>query len=703
MRNFFRSGNSIALSDLVPGPSARRVTAEGLASPVEKPIDTFWKTKTRLLACVGVRPDAESVVRNSARLASQLNAEWHAVYVETPRLQRLPERQREQILRTLKLASELGATTAVLSGNALAPVIVEYARDKNISRVILGRGPPRLRWRETPARQVTALAPDLDLIELGRASANATCGTENTPSEKGTADSVSRDKRRGARYLGGAAASLLTALFATPLLPYFDLANIVMLFLLTVVLVAVRLGQGAAIVSTLVGVAAFDYFFVPPRFSLAITDFQYLVTFGVMLAVGLITSRLMSNLLYQAHVAAHRESRSRALYEFARALSGVLETAQIFDLTRDFIDRSFRVKATLLLPDAGGRLQLPRASQLASIGVLDLGIAQWAFDHAQPAGIGTDTLPGTSFFYLPLRAPMRTRGILVIAPESRRWILIPEQRQQLDTFATLAAIALERVHYVEVAQEALLHMESERLRNSLLSALSHDLRTPLTSLVGMSESLAMARPPLPPAQQELAQALHDESLRMSKLVANLLDMARIESGEVRLNLEWQSVEEVVGTALRASRPQLTRHEVVTALEPRLPLARFDAVLIERVLCNLVENAAKYTPPGSRIEIAAVVKRPCLEIAVCDNGPGLPQGREEALFEKFVRGEHESATPGVGLGLAICRAIVKAHGGEIHAQARAGGGACFRFTLPLGTPPAAPEPEEERQPLLQKTS
>jgi two-component system sensor histidine kinase KdpD len=702
-RNFFRKGNLIALRELALRRTADRIEDDVRAYRVEKSIDTLWKTDARLLACVGSRPGAEMVVRSSARLASQLNAEWHAIYVETPQLQRLPTRRREQIVNTLKLASDLGATTAVLSGNALAPVIVDYVRSQNISRVILGRGPPGWRWRDTPARQIAVLAPDIDLVELGRALAPLADHTGPDVSGKGGAEAAPNDKRRGARYLGAAAASLLTALLATPLLPYFDLANIVMLFLLTVVLVAVKLGQGPAIVSTLVGVAAFDYFFVPPRFSLAISDLQYLLTFGVMLAVGLITSRLMSNLRYQARVASHREARARALYEFARALSAALQTEQIFDLTRDFIQRSFRVKATLLLPDAADRLQLPPASQLASVGVLDLGIAQWAFDQARPAGIGTDTLPGNSFFYLPLRAPMRTRGILVIAPESRRWILIPEQRQQLDTFATLAAIALERVHYIEVAQEALLHMESERLRNSLLSALSHDLRTPLTSLVGMSESLAMARPPLPPAQQELAQALHDESLRMSKLVANLLDMARIESGDVRLNLEWQSVEEVVGAALRASRPQLTRHEVVTALAPGLPLARFDAVLIERVLCNLVENAAKYTPAGSRIEIAAAVKPPCLEIAVCDNGPGLPQGREEALFEKFVRGERESATPGVGLGLAICRAIVKAHGGKIHAQARVGGGACFHFTLPLGTPPAAPEPEEEGQHVLQKTS
>ena len=244
-----------------------------------------------------------------------------------------------------------------------------------------------------------------------------------------------------------------------------------------------------------------------------------------------------------------------------------------------------------------------------------------------------------------------------------------DQRQQLDTFATLAAIALERVHYIEVAQDALVQMESERLRNSLLATLSHDLRTPLTVLVGLSESLLMARPPLPAAQAELAEALHDESLRMSSLVANLLDMARIESGEVKLNLQWQPFEEVVGSALRACHAVIAGHDVQTRLAPGLPLVRFDAVLIERVLCNLLENACKYTPPGSLIVIAAEASGDRLDVAVRDNGPGLPAGREEALFEKFTRGQRESATPGVGLGLSICRAIVGAHGGTIRAGRR----------------------------------
>jgi two-component system sensor histidine kinase KdpD len=379
-------------------------------------------------------------------------------------------------------------------------------------------------------------------------------------------------------------------------------------------------------------------------------------------------------------------------------LSGALQAEQVLEATRTFIHRTFRAKATLLLPDKDGRLQHPLPvpddpSRILDTHLLDMGIAQWAFDRATAAGVGTDTLPGSQLFYLPMVAPMRTRGVLAIQPESRRWILIPEQRQQLDTFAALAAIALERVHYIEVAQDALIRMESERLRNSLLAALSHDLRTPLTSLVGLSESLAMSKPPLTPLQRGVAEALHAESLRMSNLVTNLLDMARIESGEVKLNLQWQPIEEVVGSALRASQSLLANHTIETHLAPDLPLVRFDAVLMERVLCNLIENAVKYTPPGSVIAIEAQVTEPYLSVTVRDNGPGLPAGHEETVFEKFTRGERESATPGVGLGLAICRALVEVHDGTIRAEPKVGGGASFIFTIPLGTPPAMPNIDE----------
>ena len=452
-------------------------------------------------------------------------------------------------------------------------------------------------------------------------------------------------------------------------------------------LVAVRYGRGPAALAAVLSVAAFDYFFVPPKFSFAVSDVQYFLTFGIMLAVGLITGQLTAGLRFQARVAAHREERAASLYEIARDLSGAVQIEQVVKISDESIERTFHASAALLLPDSKEQLVTTVPRDGATL-TTEIGIAQWAFDNGQPAGVGTDTLPGSDVLYIPLRAPIRPRGVLAVKARNRRLLRIPEQRQLLDTFAALIAIALERVHYVGVAQDALVRMESERLRNSLLAALSHDLRTPLTVLVGLAESLALTKPPLSAAQLETADAIQDEARRMSTLVGNLLEMARIESGEVKLNLQWQPFEEVVGAALESSRSMLQRHKVEVRVPRDLPLVRFDALLLERVLVNLLENASKYTPPGSTVTLSAEVIGDRLSVSVADNGPGLPKGREEIVFQKFTRGERESATPGVGLGLAICRAIIEAHQGKIVAVNRPGGGAAFTFTLPLGNPPVA---------------
>jgi two-component system, OmpR family, sensor histidine kinase KdpD len=684
-KNFFRKGNLIALRELALRRTADRLEEDVQSYREKQAIRRVWKTEASLLCCIGPRPGGEHVVRSTARLATQLNVEWTAVYVETPALQRLPSREREGVLRTLKLAQDLGANTRVLSGNDVAAAVVEYARAHNVSKVILGRSRtnPLSWWRASFDRRFASRAPDIDILVIGRGD---TATAERVSQTQVTASDAKSTARR-LRYLWAAAACVLPTLIGMLLLPYFDLANIVMLFLLTVVIVGMLFGRGPAVLAAFLAVASFDFFFVAPRFSFAVSDVQYLLTFAVMLASGLITGQLTAGLRYQARVASHREERSQALYEFAKDLSSPLRTEDVVERTADFIGRTFRAKVALLVPDQNDRLAYtPGTSAPLAI---DLGTAQWAFDKSQPAGAGTDTLPGSEYLYLPLRAPMRTRGILAIRPESRRLLLIPEQRRQLETFAALVAIALERVHYVEVAQQALIKMESERLRNSLLSALSHDLRTPLAALFGLADSLRLTRPPLSPQQLEIAEAIRDEARSMSGLVSNLLDMARIQSGEVKLNLQWQPFEEVVGSALKSTQGILAGHRVETALAKQLPLVEFDAVLIERVLFNLLENAAKYTPAGSRVRISAATSQDRLVVSVDDNGPGLPSGQEERIFEKFTRGERESATSGVGLGLAICRAIIEAHHGKIWAENKPQGGARFSFSLPLGTPPDLP--------------
>jgi two-component system sensor histidine kinase KdpD len=676
----------MALRELALRRTADRVEDDVQAYRTDKSIERVWKTEATLLCCIGPGPGGEDVVRNASRLATQLGVEWAAVYVETFDLQRLPAQDRERILRAVKLAQDFGAKTAILSGADPAAEIVEYARSHNCSKIVVGRlrRAPFWPWTHRTARRVGDLAPDIDLIEVGR-------GDSSAPARRSPARDQDPDPRLGAkrlRYLWAGVACVVTTLVALPLHSLFDLANIVMLFLLAVVLVAMRLGRGPAVLAAFVSVASFDFFFVTPRFSFAVSDLQYLLTFTVMLVVALITGQMTAGLRYQARVASYREERARALYEFARDMSSLLQTEDVVETAEKFIGATFRGEVVILVPDAHD--QLREAPGNAHRIAIEVGASQWAYDKSQPAGAGTDTLAGSEHLYLPLRAPMRTRGVLVIRPANRRQLLVPEQRQHLDTFAALTAIALERVHYVEVAQQALIQMESERLRNSLLSALSHDLRTPLAALVGLAESLTITRPLLAEAQRETARAIADEGRRMGALVNNLLEMARIESGEVKLRRQWQPFEEVVGGALKVAQSAMAQDRVEITLPRDLPLVEFDATLIERVLYNLLENAGKYTPPGTAVTLTAEVANGELLVSVADNGPGIPKGREDTIFEKFTRGERESATPGVGLGLAISRAIVEAHRGRIWAANNPGGGARITFTLPLGMPPEAPE-------------
>jgi len=689
--NFFRKGNLMALRELALRRTADRVEDDVQAYRADQAIERVWKTEASLLCCIGPGSGADHVVRSAARLANQLGIEWTAVYVETPRLQRLPANRRERILRTVKLAQDLGARTAILASDDPAATIVEYARTHNCSKVVVGRpSERRLAAGRTFTRRLALAASDIDVIEIGRGDTRIA-----PPPPREAAEPDADDRRplgRYQRYVWTVIACVVTTATATLLLPYFDLANIVMLFLLTVVLIAVRLGGGPAVLAAFLSVALFDFFCVPPRLSFAVSDAQYLLTFAVMLAVALIIGQLTAGLRYQARISTHREERAVALYEFARDLSSLLQTEQVVATATEVIARTFRADVGLFVPDAQDRLTAHGEPRVKAR--LEPGAAQWAFDKAQEAGSGTDTLAGSEFLYLPLKAPMRTRGVLAVHPHSDRLLLVPEQRRQLDTFAALAAIALERVHYVEIAQQALLRMESERLRNSLLSALSHDLRTPLAALVGLAESLALTKPPLSPTQLESAQAIVVEARRMNALVNNLLDMARIQSGDVKLRREWQPFEEVVGSALKGAQIALGPRRVETAIDRGLPLIEFDATLIERVLYNLLENAGKYTPEATTIKLGATVSGNNLLVVVSDNGPGLLKGQEESIFEKFTRGTRESATPGVGLGLAISRAIVEAHKGRIWADNGATGGARFSFTLPLGVPPATP-PEEPR--------
>jgi two-component system, OmpR family, sensor histidine kinase KdpD len=484
------------------------------------------------------------------------------------------------------------------------------------------------------------------------------------------------------------AACAATTALATPLLGILDLANIVMLFLLTVLLIAVTLGRNAAVCASVLSVLLFDIFFVPPRFSLAVSNIQYLVTFVVMLATALITGQLAAGLKQRAREAQIREQRAQALYQLARQLAGALTMEQVNEIATRFIRLQFDSHAAILLPGADAHTLLPFGVDADFHDEPHL--ARVAMDSGQLVRSDEVGELGYASLYLPLRASMRIRGVLAIALARNDVGQEPENQDLLEALASLIAIAVERLHYVEVAQGTELKMLSERLRSSILSALSHDLRTPLTALVGLADSLFLIKPELPVVALDTAQALHEQADRLASLVGNLLDMARLNAGEVTLRREWQPLEEVIGASIKLLGGALARHPVQVSLPADLPLLAFDAVLLERVLCNLLENAAKYAPEASSIEVSAKQRGEMVEVCVRDHGPGFPGEKRDELFNMFVRGESESGKPGTGLGLAICRAIVEVHGGEIRAENAPDGGARICFSLPRGTPPVIEE-------------
>jgi len=486
-------------------------------------------------------------------------------------------------------------------------------------------------------------------------------------------------------YLLALAASGLTALLATPLRDRLDLANTAMLFLLAVVLVAVQLGRGPSILAAFCSVALFDFFFVPPRLSFAVNNVQYLVTFAVMLVVALIISHLTSGLARQAHAAETRELQTRTLYELAKALAGALSQGQVLEAGASFLRENLQADTLLLLPDAQEILHAPDAQTQQTTPEMEHAARQ-VFDSGDISVADNLAAVDECSLLLPLKGSTRMRGVLIVSVNHEVKDRLQLQRALLLTVASLMAIAIERLHFVEVAQNSELQIASERLRTSILSALSHDVRTPLTVMYGLADTLALSKPALPSSALETVITIREQALRLNNMVSNLLDMARMQAGHVRLRKEWQPLEEVIGASIKLLGTGLQGHAVKVALPADLPLLEFDAVLMERVFCNLLENAAKYSPGVADIQVHAQTSGAMIDITICNAGDGFPPDKLKQIFDLFERGSVESPVPGFGVGLAICRAIVEAHGGGIRAFNPDTGGSCVSFLLPRGTPP-----------------
>jgi two-component system sensor histidine kinase KdpD len=686
VKSFFRKGNLIALRELALRRTAARVDAQMRLYRREHAIEKIWPTAERILVCVGPSPWSTRLVRAAKRMADDLGAEWIAAYVETPAQLRLPQEARDSVVQTLRLAESLGAQTIRLSGEMMSEALLAYAHDRNVTKLVVGK-PSRSRWqRALLGSIVDALVQgsgdiDIYVISGGR--------EDDTP--------LSAVRRRPlptdpTAYATAAAAVAVATGVAWVLAPVSELSNLVMIYLLGIVAVAMRSGRGPSLLAAVLSVAALDFFFVPPHFTFAVSDARYLFTFVVMLIVGLVISGLTVRTRSQADAARHRERQTAALYAMARELASTREVAALAQVAIRHVSEVFHGQVVLLLPGAGGGLQ-PGAGAQFEVDANDLGVARWVFEHRQPAGLGTSTLPGASALYVALLGSTGPVGVLGLRPPDRHAMDEPERLHQLETFAGQTALALERARLAQEAQEAEVRVESERLRNSLLSSVSHDLRTPLATITGAVSTILDARAPLETrTHRELLESVHEEAERLNRLVQNLLEMTRLESGALQLRKELHPPEEVIGAALGRLGKHLANRRVTTKVPSDLPLVPMDDVLVEQVLVNLLDNALKYTPAGSPIEVIATATDENLTIEIADHGPGLPRGEEDRVFEKFYRGEPVGAR-GAGLGLAICRGIVRAHGGRIWAQNLPGGGVAFLFTLPLGAPRAASMPSD----------
>jgi two-component system sensor histidine kinase KdpD len=681
VRRFFRKGNLIALRELALRTTAARVDAQMEVYRRDHAVPGIWPVAERILVCVSPSPLASRVVRAARRMAAGLRAEWVVVNVETPATARLSDADRDRVVQTLRLAEQLGAETATLSGHDVAAEVLTYARRRNVTRIVLGK-PARPRWREalfgSVVNELVRRSGDIDVYVITGEREGPQAPAAERPAPP--IDWPGYAKAVGVVAVCTGAAALM--------FPRFAPANLIMVYLLGVVLAASRLGRGPSILASVLSVAAFDFFFVPPSLTFAVSDTEYVVTFAVMLVVAIVISTLTTRIRAQAEASRQRERRTATLYAMTRDLVRQQELDELLRASARHIAEVFGIRVAVLLPGPDGQL-VCRAGDLAA-GPADpseLGVARWVQEHGQRAGRGSATLPGARALYLPLAAARGTVGVLGIEPPPGGALATPEQLHLLETFAAQTALAIERVALVDEAQQARLRSETERLRNSLLSAVSHDLRTPLATITGSASALVEQEARLDAAaRRELAQAIQEEADRLNRLVHNLLEMTRLESGGVRVRKDWHPLEEVVGSALARVEKRLGERRVDIDLPPELPLVPLDPLLIEQVLINLLDNAIKYTPEGSPIDISAAVEDRAVGVTVADRGPGFAPGEEAQIFEKFYRGQDAGTRTGAGLGLAISRGIVEAHGGRITAEPRAGGGAVFRFTLPLAAEP-----------------
>lgn len=676
LKKFFKRGNLIALRELSLRRAAARVDDQMRAYMESRAIAGPWPAGERLLVCVSGSPYSERLIRTTRRLADELKAPWHALYIDTPVTGSEHRENREQVWKELRLAETLGAQTASVTALSVADAVVEFAQRHNISRIVIGK-PFKPRWREV------LHPPVVDQIIRKSGPVDVYVVNVSVPEKKAPPRPPSRHAPLPRRSYAGSL--LLTAgasLVCFAISPFLAPTNLVMVYLLAVVLAALRLGRKPAILTAFLSVLSFDFFFIPPRFTFAVADTEYLVTFFALFTVGLVISNLVSKVRERAEAVRMREEQTTSLYRLTRDLAAAVGLKEVMKALQQNAEETLQAGVAVFYSHRES-LKLEAATSGLDLDTNERAVADWAFRNRQPAGRGTATLGSADLLYLPLQTPARSLGVLGIKLADPAEYESRQTRMMLDAFASQGTLAMERVLLVREAERAKMLQARETLERSLLNSVSHDLRTPLVAITGALSTIREGWELLPvEARTELVETAWEEAGRLNRFVGNLLDMTRLEAGVLRVRKKPADVQDLVGSALAPFEPRIKRRKVETSIPPDLPPVPADFVLITQTLTNLIDNALKYSPDGSPLEIAARVEGEQLRLEVRDRGPGIPPEERERVFDKFYRLASHHGEGGTGLGLPICRGIVEAHGGHIRAEERPGGGTAFIITLPL---------------------
>jgi two-component system, OmpR family, sensor histidine kinase KdpD len=710
LRHYFKQGNLTALRELALRRTAERVDDQMRHYMRKHAIRGPWAASERVLVCINEYPAAAELVRRAKRVADRLNAPWFAVYVETARTHQLSGKQRERVADTLRLAESLGAETLTLPGSRrIADDVTHYARDNNITQIIVGKS-VRPWWFKplhgSVVQDLVERASGINIHILAEDAPLPADDSARTPSTDTADDAITEHSEHrlretiltygntalmvaGATALGRAVVSLV------------DVPNISLVFLASVLWSAMRYGLGPSLFASCLSTLSYNFFFTEPLYGFTVANPGQVLALIFFSVVAVLTSTLTARERQQSLSARDQAQTTAELFAFSRKLAGIRKLDTLMAATAAQIANMLHVDAILMLPHpkTGELLQVASAPAGSALDEADLAAAAWCWDKNQPAGRGTDTLPGARRLFLPLRTGQGRVGVVGVSRDAAGFLLAPAERRLLDALADLAAIATERIRLAKDVDQARMLAETEKLRASLLTSISHDLRTPLASIIGSISSLRSYGPLYDDAaREEMLTNAQDEAERLNRYVANLLDMTQLDAGALKPKREPCELQDLVGAAVRRTQKQLSQHRLKLSIPANLPLLLLDFVLMEQVLVNLLDNAAKYSPPGTQIEITASRHKFSVVITVRDEGPGIPPADQQRVFNKFyrVREDADHARSGTGLGLAICRGFVEAMGGRIYTRNRSDVSGA-EFIIEFSPEVVAELPAETRQP------